>query len=153
MNKLATLCYVKDGNKTLMLHRIKKAEDMHEGKWNGLGGKIEDGESPEACAIREVYEESGLLVSQPQLKGFITFPNFDGENDWYVFVYRFDTFSGVLIESDEGHLEWISDDRLPELPLWEGDRIFMKWLTQKEIFSAIFKYEAGRLLDWNVTWY
>ena len=81
MNKLATLCYIRDGEKTLMLHRNKKANDMHEGKWNGLGGKVEGGESPEACAIREVLEESGLVVSKPQYKGFITFPNFDGEND------------------------------------------------------------------------
>lgn len=153
MIKLATLCYLKDGDKTLMLHRNKKENDMHEGKWNGLGGKVENGESPEACAIREVLEESGLQVSTPQLKGFITFPNFDGENDWYVFVYRFDDFTGAMIESPEGHLEWIDKDVMQNIPLWEGDRIFMDWLDASGIFSAVFNYEAGRLLDWNVTWY
>ncbi len=153
MMKLATLCYLKDGDKTLMLHRVKKQGDMHLGKWNGLGGKLENGETPEACAAREVLEESGLTVANPNLKGFITFPNFDGANDWYVFVYRYDEFEGQLIDSPEGNLEWISNERLSELPLWEGDRIFMEWLDQPAIFSAVFKYESGRLLDWSVTWY
>jgi len=153
MLKLATLCYLKDGDRTLMLHRNKKDQDMHLGKWNGLGGKVEQGETPEACAIREVLEESGLVVSNPQLKGFITFPNFDGENDWYVFVYRFEHFEGRLIESPEGDLAWITDSEMAEIPLWEGDRIFMEWLDSDGIFSAIFKYDSGRLLDWNVTWY
>ncbi len=153
MNKLATLCYLRDGEKTLMLHRNKRANDMHVGKWNGLGGKVEAGESPEACAFREILEESGLQVSKPQLKGFITFPNFDGENDWYVFVYRFDEFAGELIDSPEGHLQWVSKDELKDIPLWAGDRIFMDWLDQPGIFSAVFKYESGELLNWNVTWY
>ena len=153
MLKLATLCYLKDGDKTLMLHRIKKKNDMHAGKWNGLGGKVENGETPEACALREVYEESGLQVRNPQLKGFITFPNFDGENDWYVFVFRFDEFQGELIDSPEGNLKWITSAELSEISLWEGDRIFMDWLDRDELFSAVFNYEAGRLLDWSVTWY
>ena len=153
MIKLATHCYIRDHGKTLMLHRIKKANDMHQGKWNGLGGKFEQGETPEACAIREVYEESGLVVSEPQLKGFISFPQFDSENDWYVFVYRFDGYSGELIESPEGQLAWVLNEELKNLPLWEGDQIFMNWLDKPGIFTALFKYEAGRLLDWNVTWY
>jgi 8-oxo-dGTP diphosphatase len=153
MNKLATLCYIKDSGKTLMLHRIKKKNDMHEGKWNGLGGKLEKGESPEACAIREIHEESGLLTEKPILKGVITFPNFDGRNDWYVFVYVFTEIKGELIDSPEGELKWIDDGDLEHLNLWEGDRIFMGWLDKPGIFSAVFKYEAGRLLDWNVNWY
>jgi len=152
MNKLATLCYLRDGEKTLMLHRNKKKDDMHTGKWNGLGGKVEGGETPESCAIREVYEESGLKVENPQLKGFITFPNFDGQHDWYVFVYRFDQFTGTMIDSPEGHLEWKTPSEIQEIPLWEGDRIFMDWLDRDGIFSAIFKYESGKLLNWNVTW-
>lgn len=136
-----------------MLHRIKKKNDMHEGKWNGLGGKIENGETPEACAIREIKEESGLDVSDPQFKGFITFPNFDGDNDWYVFLFCFENYEGELIDSDEGHLEWIDPVRMDQIPLWEGDRIFMKWLDKAGLFSAVFKYDSGRLLDWNVTWY
>jgi len=153
MMKLATLCYIRDEEKTLMLHRVKKKNDMHEGMWSGLGGKVENGESPEACAIREIQEESGLVVVNPTLKGFITFPNFDGSNDWYVFVYTFADFTGALIDSPEGNLDWIENSRLPELPLWEGDRIFMQWLDRPGIFSAVFNYESGKLLDWNVTWY
>ncbi|NQV51265.1 MAG: 8-oxo-dGTP diphosphatase [Candidatus Marinimicrobia bacterium] len=153
MIKLATLCYIRDGGKTLMLHRIKKENDMHQGKWNGLGGKFESGETPEACAIREVYEESGLVVKEPKLKGFISFPQFDSANDWYVFVYRFDGYTGDLIESPEGQLEWIQNEELNNLELWEGDKIFMEWLDKPGIFTALFKYEAGRLLEWNVIWH
>lgn len=153
MNKLATLCYVKHEGQTLMLHRVKKQNDMHEGKWNGLGGKVENGETPEACAIREIEEESGLVVADPELKGFITFPNFDGENNWYVHVFVFRKFSGRLIDSHEGDLEWVADTQLENLNLWEGDRIFMEWLDRPGIFSAVFKYDQGRLLDWSVNWY
>ena len=85
--QLATLCYVRHQGKTLMLHPIKKENDMHAGKWNGLGGKMEAGETPEECAIREVREESGLIAEHLQLKGFLTFPMFDGKKDWYVFVF------------------------------------------------------------------
>ena len=86
---LATLCYVidKKNEQILMLHRVKKKNDFHEGKWNGLGGKFDEGESPEDCVIREIREESGLKIKKPRLHGFITFPNFDGKNDWHVFIY------------------------------------------------------------------
>lgn len=136
-----------------MLHRNKKINDMHEGKWNGLGGKLENGETPENCAVREVLEESGLTVSNPQLKGFLTFPQFDGENDWYVFMYLFEEYEGEMIDSPEGQLRWIPNDELQNIPMWEGDRIFMDWLDQPGIFSAVFNYASGKLLDWKVTWY
>src|SRR5512139_2172360 len=100
--KMATLCYVRQSGKTLMVHRNKKANDMHLGKWNGLGGKLEPGETPEECAVREIYEESGLHVQQPVLKGLLTFPGFSNEEDWYAFVYVADQFSGELIDSPEG---------------------------------------------------
>ena len=123
---LATLCYVKKDGKTLMLHRVKKAEDLHEGKWNGLGGKLEAGETPEECVIREVREESGLSVRKPKLKGILTFPGFDGERDWYVYVFEARDFSGRLTECDEGRLEWVEDARLTGLDLWEN-RIPTRW--------------------------
>ncbi len=151
--KLATLCYLKRENHTLMLHRIKKENDMHAGKWNGLGGKVEAGESPEECVIREVREESGLHIRNPQLKGILTFPAFSKGEDWYVFLFAAYQFSGSLIESNEGHLEWIADEKLPELPLWEGDKIFMKWLNEERFFSAKFKYENGRLKEHSVVFY
>ena len=153
MTILATLCYIRDGDRTLMLHRIKKPHDMHAGKWNGLGGKLEAAERPEECAIREVLEESGLEVRNPILRGTITFPQFDGENDWFVFVYRFDEFKGQMQESNEGVLAWLTPGELLQLPLWEGDRIFMSWLDRVDLFSARFVYAEGKLKDWDVTWF
>ena len=149
----ATLCYIKKENKVLMLHRIKKVNDIHEGKWNGLGGKIEQGETPEECIIREVYEESGLKIESPILKGIITFPLFDGENDWLVFVFLSDKFSGNIIESNEGKLEWIDKDKILALPLWEGDKIFLPWVFDETFFSAKFIYKNKKLIDWNVIKY
>jgi len=151
--QLATLCYVIDNNKTLMLHRIKKKNDVHEGKWNGLGGKFEHGESPEECAIREVKEESGLLIKKPKMHGFITFPMFDGKKDWYVFLFTAKEFKGELIDSNEGKLEWIPNNKLLELNLWEGDKIFIPWLMQNRFFSAKFVYENGKLKKHNVLFY
>lgn len=153
MQILATLCYVRDDDRTLMLHRVKKANDMHAGKWNGLGGKLEEGESPEECAIREVAEESGLTVTDPVFRGFISFPNFDGENDWQVFIFRFDNHKGELIESHEGHLAWLTKNEIDAVPLWEGDRIFMDWLEGDHIFTARFSYNEGKLEDWSVRWH
>lgn len=154
MQILATLCYVRDDEgRTLMLHRVKKPNDMHEGKWNGLGGKLEMGESAAECAIREIHEESGLVVEDPVLRGFICFPNFDGANDWHVFVYRFDTSKGELIDSPEGNLAWLSAQEIEQVPLWEGDRIFMPWLDESRIFTAVFRYTAGKLVSWDVSWH
>lgn len=143
--KLATLLYVRDQDKTLMLHRIKKANDVHEGKWNGLGGKFEPGETPEACARRELNEESGLIAEKMTLKGFLTFPLFAKNEDWYVFVFLVTAFSGTLTTSNEGELAWIENERLLQLPLWEGDRIFLPYLDTPGIFSGSFTYQNGKL--------
>ncbi len=153
--KLATLCYIIDKKRdsTLMLHRIKKENDYHQGKWNGLGGKFNKGESPEECAIREIKEESGLTIRNPYLKGFITFPNFDGIDDWYVFVFTIDEFEGKLIDSPEGKLEWIPNNELTLLNLWEGDKIFLEWVFGDKLFSAKFNYENGKFLDYTVNFY
>lgn len=148
--KLATLCYVRQNGQTLMVHRIKKANDMHMGKWNGLGGKLEPGETPEECAIREIYEESGLAVRNPLLKGLLTFPGFANEEDWYAFVFVADDFSGELIDSPEGNLEWIGNERLLDLNLWEGDRIFIPWLDQPGFFSGKFVYKNNILVEHSV---
>ncbi len=136
-----------------MLHRVKKENDMHEGKWNGLGGKFDPGETPEKCAIREVEEESGLLMLEPVMKGFISFPKFDTVNDWYVFIFTCDKFEGELITSNEGNLEWIDDNKLLDLNLWAGDKIFLKWLDRDDFFSAKFIYEDGELKGHSVVFY
>lgn len=136
-----------------MIYRNKKQNDYHEGKWNGLGGKFEAGESPEECAVREVLEESGLKVNNPVMKGFITFPMFDGKDDWYVFLFVFNGFEGELIDSPEGRLEWIANDKLDKLELWEGDKIFIPWLFKDGFFSAKFNYEDGKFTDHSVNFY
>lgn len=153
--KLATLCYVidKKNDSVLMMHRIKKENDMHKGKWNGLGGKFDNGESPEDCVIREIHEESGLTIASPKLHGFITFPLFDGIDDWYVFMFTAENFTGELTDSAEGKLEWIKREDLLKLNLWEGDQIFIPWLLQNKFFSAKFIYENKILTDWSVNFY
>jgi 8-oxo-dGTP diphosphatase len=151
--KLATLCYLRREGKTLMIHRIKKKNDMHKGKWNGLGGKVEPGETPEECVIREVKEECGLTLVRPSLRGFITFPKFDGFDDWYVFVFTATEFEGELIDSPEGVLKWIDDAELLTLNVWDGDKIFLKWVDQKRVFSAKFTYDNGMLVDHDVVFY
>lgn len=151
--KLATLCYVRRDHKTLMIHRIKKENDMHAGKWNGLGGKFEPGETPEECAIREVREESGLIITDPILRGILTFPGFSDDEDWYAFVFVAHDFRGQLIDSQEGVLQWIEDDELLELELWEGDRIFLPWLDATGIFSGKFTYRDSKLVEHEVKFY
>jgi 8-oxo-dGTP diphosphatase len=149
---LATLCYIKHNSMTLMIHRNKKANDIHEGKWNGLGGKLEAGETPEECVIREVREESGLVIQNPRLHGLLMFPRFKG-NDWYVFVFTAMEFNGELIESPEGKLEWIPDEKLPELSLWESDHIFFPWLENGKFFSAKFDYDGDMMTGYDVVFH
>lgn len=149
----ATLCYVRSGGRTLMMHRNKKEGDVHRGKWNGLGGKLDAGESPEECVIRELREESGLTIVEPRLRGVLTFPAFKNGEDWLVFVYTATRFEGALGACAEGDLEWVCDERLAGLPLWEGDRIFLPWLEQERFFSGKFTYLDGRLARHEVSFY
>ena len=153
MAVLATLCYVRRDGKTLMLHRNKKPGDVHKGKWNGLGGKLEAGESPDDCVVREVREESGLNLLDPRLRGVLTFPAFAKGVDWVVFVYTATRFEGALGDCPEGSLEWVADAKVPELNLWEGDRLFLPWLDAPRFFSAKFVYRDGRLTGHDVTFH
>ena len=156
--ELATLCYIRDSGKTLMLHRNKRDDDMHEGFYVGLGGKFQPGESPEECVIREVQEESGLTI-KPEFKGILTFANeersFNGKKrpDYYVFVYTSSEYSGNMKSGREGELEWILDEEVNGLPMWEGDRIFTDWIYEDKVFSAKFKYVDDKLEDYNVEFY
>ncbi len=147
--KLATLCYIKDNGKTLMIHRTKKQGDVHLGKWNGVGGKFEEGETPQECAIREIQEETGLLAQKLILRGFLTFPKFT-EEDWYVFVFVVPQFSGILQSSQEGELAWIENDQILNLSLWEGDRFFLPYLDQECIFWGKFVYKDKKLVDYSL---
>ena len=150
---LSTLCYIKHRGKTLMLHRIKKTNDVHYGKWNGIGGKLESGETIEDCVIREVKEETGLLIIEPILKGILTFPAFKDGEDWYVFIFITDKFKGKMKNSPEGVLHWIDDDKLFNLNLWEGDKLFLKWMEQPKIFSGKLVYKNKELVSSEVTFY
>ena len=151
--KLATLCYLTKNRRTLMLHRVKKQDDVHEGKWNGLGGKFEPGESPEDCVKREILEEAGLKIKSPRLKGVLTFPDFAKGQDWNVFVFTASRFTGRLLDSDEGNLAWIKDKDLLKLNLWEGDRVFLPLLKKRGHFSGKFHYRNGRLAKYSVEKY
>ena len=154
--KLATLVYVQRNGQTLMLHRVKKENDMHQGKWNGLGGKLELGESPEECAVREVREESGLIARNPRLRGILTFPAFAKNEDWYVYVFTIHDFVGELHppdESLEGNLAWIDNHVLLDLNLWPGDRVFLPWLNQPHFFSGKFIYDDGQFVSHDVVFH
>jgi 8-oxo-dGTP diphosphatase len=151
--KLATLAYLRRDGKTLMVHRNKKVNDMHQGRWNGLGGKFESGETPEECVIREIREESGLIARNPILKGFLTFPGFSNDEDWYAFVFVVNDFEGELIESPEGDLQWVDDHELPNLFLWEGDLLFLPWLERTGFFSGKFTYRDNKLVSHSVVFH
>ena len=150
---LSTLVYVVKDHKTLMLHRVKKKGDIHQDKYNGLGGKIEPGEAPLQCAKREVLEESGLTAKKVTFKGNLFFPEFDKQNrDWQVYLYRVDEFEGeLLFESAEGKLEWFSNKEVLDLNLWEGDKIFIPYVYGPQIIEGIFRYKDGKLDSHQLT--
>ena len=151
--KLATLCYVRQDNQTLMIHRVKKINDIHKGKWNGLGGKLEAGESPEQCVIREVQEEAGLTIHEPRYHGLLIFANFKND-DWYVWVFSADKFTGELaVDSNEGDLQWILNEDLTSLNLWPSDQIFLPWLKSEKIFSARFQYAGDEMQGYDAVFY
>lgn len=156
--QLATICYIDNGKELLLMHRNKKENDVHEGKWISVGGKLEAGESPDECAIREIFEETHLRVCEMSFRGVITFPNFTPETDWYTFVFKVTKFEGQLIsdeESREGTLEWVPYDQVLEKPTWEGDYELFKWiLDDVPFFSGKFSYDnQQQLIDKEVTFY
>jgi len=149
----ASLVYLFKDDRVLMLHRVKKEKDIHKDKWNGLGGKLEPGESPEESAVREIKEESGYDIHSLKFAGHLFFPTFDKENnDWSVFVFTSDDFTGIQLENTpEGNLEWIPKSDLLKLNLWEGDRYFLPKLLSYEKFLGKFIYVDGRLVDHKLT--
>ena len=154
MVKLATICYIDNGKEILLLHRNKKPNDIHVGKWIGVGGKLEKGETPQECAVREIFEETGLQVNKPVLKGIITFPDFTPHHDWYTYVFKVTEFTGELIDCDEGTLEWVPYEQVLSRPTWEGDHIFVSWLLEnKPFFSAKFSYKGETLVESHVDFY
>ena len=152
-NKLTTLCYIEQDDCYLMLHRIKKKKDANEGKWIGVGGHFEKGESPEECLLREVYEETGLTLTSYRLRGIITFVC-DEWGSEYLHLYTADDFDGDLAAAmencNEGVLKWVPKKDIFDLSLWEGDKIFLKMLLETEnIFSLKLEYQGDELVKWS----
>lgn len=152
---LATICYIDNGSSLLLMYRNKKPNDVHEGKWISVGGKLEKGETPDECARREIFEETGLVVKKMDFKGIITFPDFTPDTDWYTYVFKVTEFEGELLsDSVEGTLEWVPYDQVLQKPTWEGDYEIFKWILEDvPFFSAKFTYADQVLVDKSVTFY
>ena len=150
---LSTLCYIEKDNKYLMLHRTKKKNDISKDKWLGIGGKFEEGESPEECIVREVMEETGLKLNSYQLRTIVTYVSTNWETE-YMYVFTSNDFTGKLIECNEGDLQWIDKKEVTKLNTWEGDKIFMEKLQNDNIFFTVkFEYDGDKLIKYNLKEY
>ncbi len=152
---LATLGYVMspDGQRTLLIHRNSRDDDLHLGKYNGLGGKLDPGEDVVAGLKRELREEAGIECEDIKLRGTISWPGF-GKNgeDWFGFIFRIDRFRGTpLAENPEGTLSWIPVDQILDLPLWEGDRYFLPLVFSNDPrqFHGVMPYDNGHPVSWT----
>ncbi len=142
-----TLCYIEnDRDEYLMLHRVKKKNDVNQDKWIGVGGKFEKGESPEECLLREVWEETGYTLTSYRLRGIVTFQ----ADPWpaeYMFLYTADGYTGTQKECSEGDLQWVPKDQIESLPIWEGDKVFFRLLREdRPFFSLKLVYQGDELV-------
>ena len=148
--KLTTLCYIEQDERYLMLHRVKKENDLNHDKWIGVGGKLEDGETPEECLLREVQEETGYTLTQYRLRGIITFLSDEWESET-MYLYTATGFTGTQCTCDEGDLVWVPKKEIESLKLWEGDKIFFRLLEEdKGVFSLKLRYEGDTLVEQKV---
>ena len=144
---LTTLCYIEEDDKYLMLHRVKKENDVNKDKWVGIGGHFEEDESPEECLLREVREETGLQLISYRFRGIVTFIS-DRWDTEYMHLFTADRFSGIIAECDEGELCWVEKSKVYDLPIWEGDKIFFRLLDEREdFFSLKLRYEGEKLVE------
>ena len=142
-----TLCYIEKENKYIMLHRTSKKKDGNKDKWIGVGGHFEKGESPEECLLREVKEETGLELTSYQFRGIVTFIS-DEWPDEYMCLYTADRYTGDIGNCDEGELVWVEKGKIMDLNIWEGDKIFLKLLTENQpFFSLKLEYKGDKLVN------
>ncbi|MCI9490570.1 8-oxo-dGTP diphosphatase [Lachnospiraceae bacterium 48-42] len=142
MTRLSTLCYIEKDRKYLMLHRTVKENDINKDKWIGVGGHFEADESPEECLIREVREETGYTLTSYRYRGIVTFVSGNGITE-YMSLFTADGFEGEETDCDEGELEWVDIDRIHELNIWEGDKIFFRLMEEEcDFFSLKLVYDG-----------
>lgn len=145
--KNTTLCHIEKDGKYLMLHRTKKQNDLNQDKWVGIGGKFEDKESPEECNRREVFEETGLTLNSADYRGIVTFVSDKWETE-YMHIFRTSDFKGTIKECDEGELCWIDINEIYNLPIWVGDKIFLKLIEDSSVpFFSLKLCYIGDLLS------
>ena len=147
---MTTLCYIEKDGKYLMLHRVKKENDLNKDKWIGIGGHFLEGESPEECLLREVKEETGLTLEKWKFRGIVTFVQLTTDTDnmifEYMMLYTATDFTGIIKNCDEGDLVWVEKEKVAELPIWEGDKIFLRLLLEdSDFFSLKLVYEGDKL--------
>ena len=143
----STLCYVLRGDQVLMLHRVKKKNDINHDKWIGIGGKFEKDESPDECLLREAKEETGLTLTDWRCRGVVTFLSNEAEGE-FMYLFTADGFEGELTECPEGDLQWVSREFLDALPKWEGDQIFLDLLWQDAPFFLLkLRYRGEKLVE------
>lgn len=147
-----TLCYIEKNESYLMIHRVKKEKDYNKDKWIGIGGKFEEGESPEECIRREVMEETGLELNRLEYRGIVTFCSTNKGESYNEFMHLFwgepiGKALEKLKECDEGTLEWIPKSHINDIPHWKGDEIFLKLIDERTpFFSLKLVYKDGELL-------
>ena len=143
----STLCYVLRGDQVLMLHRVKKKNDINHDKWIGIGGKFEAGESPDECLLRDAREETGLTLTDWKCRGVVTFISDEAEGE-FMYLFTADGFEGELTDCPEGDLQWVSREFLNELPKWEGDQIFLDLLWENHPFFLLtLRYSGDTLVE------
>ncbi|MGM9613314.1 MAG: NUDIX hydrolase [Butyricicoccus sp.] len=140
-----TLCYLERDGQYLMLHRVKKDHDANHDKWIGVGGKFEDKESPEDCVKREVFEETGLTLTEYRYRGLVTFVS-DRWPTEYMHLFTATGWTGTLTDCDEGELIWVDKARIPSLPIWEGDKLFFRLLDEEIPFFSLKLVYKGETL-------